>query len=233
MIDGFKNKAEFDQFADRYSALHAENIKLSGEEPAYFADHKVRQIRSVLNGCTIKTILDFGTGVGTSIPYLARYFAGAALTGVDISAQSLEIAEHNHTSLASFMVYDGARIPADEDQFDLVLAACVFHHIPSIDHDSALKEILRVLKPEGHFFVFEHNPLNPFTVYTVNACPFDENAVLIHSGQMRQRILAAGFPKAHANYCTFFPAALAGLRRFEKYLGWLPMGAQYYVHAMK
>ena len=103
----------------------------------------------------------------------------------------------------------------------------------SIDHDDALKEILRVLKPEGNFFAFEHNPLNPLTIHVVNTCAFDENAVLIRGRQMRQRILAAGFSKAQVKYCTFFPAALAALRSFEKYLGWLPIGAQYFVHAVK
>ena len=32
-------KAEFDKFADEYRALHARNIRLSGEGPEYFAEH--------------------------------------------------------------------------------------------------------------------------------------------------------------------------------------------------
>ena len=62
MIDGSQSKTEFDQFADRYSAIHADNIRLSGEEPAYFADYKIRQIRRILNRRAIKTVLDFGLG---------------------------------------------------------------------------------------------------------------------------------------------------------------------------
>ena len=44
---------------------------------------------------------------------------------------------------------------------------------------------------------------------------------------MRARLHKAGFRKVAKEYYLFFPAALGFLRPLERYMGWLPMGAQY------
>ena len=96
-----------------------------------------------------------------------------------------------------------------------------------------LREIHRVLRRDGDFFLFEHNPLNPLTLHAVNTCPFDENAVLIGAGAMRQRMADAGFTKTDLAYRIFFPGIVSALRPLERCLTWLPLGAQYYVHGRK
>jgi hypothetical protein len=50
---------------------------------------------------------------------------------------------------------------------------------------------------------------------------------------MRRRALAAGFAAADVRYRIFFPHWARGLRPIEKWLTWLPLGAQYYVLARK
>jgi hypothetical protein len=50
---------------------------------------------------------------------------------------------------------------------------------------------------------------------------------------MRRRVRDAGFATARVRYRIFFPHALRGLRPLESKLGWLPLGAQYYVAARK
>ena len=42
------DEAEFDKFADEYRALHAANIRLSGEDPEYFAEYKIIDIAAEL-----------------------------------------------------------------------------------------------------------------------------------------------------------------------------------------
>lgn len=132
-----------------------------------------------------------------------------------------------------FQVFDGQKIPYPDGSFDLVFAACVFHHIPAEMHVPLLREIERVLAPGGSFFIFEHNPYNPVTVRVVKECPFDENAVLISAGSMRRRLSAAGFTPHRIAYRIFFPHFLRWLRGLERYLSRLPLGAQYYAHAIK
>ena len=37
-------EVEFDRYAGSYEILHAQNIRLSGEDPNYFAEYKVRAV---------------------------------------------------------------------------------------------------------------------------------------------------------------------------------------------
>lgn len=230
------DEAEFDKFAAEYRSLHAANIRMSGEDPEYFAEYKIKDIATELaaRGESLDArVLDFGAGVGYSIPFFRRHLPGSRITCLDVSKRSLEIGAARHPGEAEFRHFDGASIPFPADSFDVTLASCVFHHIAHDEHVSLLREIRRVLKPGGLLFVFEHNPLNPLTRHAVNTCAFDANAVLIVAPAMRARMRAAGFGAPRVRYRIFFPALLRALRVLEPHLAWLPLGAQYYVCAAK
>jgi ubiquinone/menaquinone biosynthesis C-methylase UbiE len=229
------DEAEFDKFADEYRAMHAANIRLSGEQPEYFAEYKIADIAAELarERVVARTALDFGAGVGYSVPFFARHLPAARVTCLDVSRKSLDLGEARHGAAAEFRHFDGRRIPYADGTFDVALASCVFHHIPHAEHIALLAEIRRVLTPGGRLFVFEHNPLNPLTRHAVNTCEFDEHAELVLAPTMKGRVRAAGFPTAAVRYRIFFPHALRGLRPLEAQLTWLPLGAQYYVLARK
>lgn len=229
------DEVEFDKFADEYRNLHAANIKLSGEDPEYFAEYKVADIAAELTraGAVARTALDFGAGVGYSVPFFARHLPDARVTCLDVSRKSLDFGAAQHGGTAEFRHFDGRSIPFADGTFDVALASCVFHHIPHDEHVALLAEIRRVLAPAGRLFVFEHNPLNPLTRHAVNTCVFDEHARLILAPTMRQRVRAAGFAAADVRYRIFFPHALRRLRPLEAKLTWLPLGAQYYVAGRK
>ncbi len=55
--------AEFDKFADEYHNLHQENIRITGENPEYFAEYKIRDLTRVeqIVGGEVNNILDFGS----------------------------------------------------------------------------------------------------------------------------------------------------------------------------
>ena len=65
------DEVEFDKFADEYRAMHAANIRLSGEDPEYFAEYKVVDIVAELRRSRPprEQVLDFGAGVGYSVPF--------------------------------------------------------------------------------------------------------------------------------------------------------------------
>ena len=227
--------AEFDKFAEEYRQLHVENIRASGESPDYFADYKVKDVAQELRRHALDErprLLDFGCGVGGSMPYFRKYLPSAEVVGLDVSRKSLDVAEESHPGKAQFVWFDGGKLPFDDASFDVVFTACVFHHIPADEHERLMAEIRRVLKPGSPFYLFEHNPRNPLTVKAVNTCPFDENAVLIDAATIRRRLEAAGFEKTRAVYRIFFPRMLKSLRVIEPYLTWVPFGAQYYVEAI-
>ncbi|MCP4330669.1 MAG: class I SAM-dependent methyltransferase [Alphaproteobacteria bacterium] len=223
--------AGFDRFATTYETLHAENIEITGEEPAYFADYKARLMAHCLSDYEVATILDFGCGLGGSIPFLHQYFPASPLIGADHSAEFLAAAERRHGAIAEF-VQTSERISEVADQScDVVFVACVFHHIAPERHAATLDRLRCCLRPDGHLFLFEHNPYNPLTLHAVNTCPFDVDAVLVRPSEMARRVRKTGYRDVRRRYCTFFPRPLAAFRGLEPMLGWLPLGAQYYIWA--
>ena len=228
------DEAEFDKFAAEYRSMHESNIRLSGESPEYFAEYKIKDVareldtNRLLQKRTVR-VLDFGAGIGNSVPYFCQHLPDANLTCLDVSRKSLEIGESRFPGQAEFVAFDGNTIPFDNGEFDVVFISCVFHHIPHTEHVQLLAELRRVLRPSGHLFLFEHNPLNPLTVHAVNTCPFDENARLIMPWTMQKRVEKAGFIQPRVRFRIFFPNVLSRLRPLEYALRWLPLGAQYYV----
>jgi ubiquinone/menaquinone biosynthesis C-methylase UbiE len=232
------DKAEFDKFADEYNALHAQNIAISGETPEFFASYKIKDLATEYmarqcNAGRVPAVLDFGAGIGTSVPFVRKYLPQSKLTCVDVSTRSLEIGQRRFGSQATFVSFAGNTLPFPEATFDVAYAACVFHHIDHAEHVRLLGELHRVLVRGGMLAVFEHNPYNPLTVKTVNECIFDETARLIPARAMRRRVIEARFHSTRIRYRIFFPRVLRGLRPLERRMAWIPLGAQYYVLAIK
>jgi SAM-dependent methyltransferase len=226
--------AEFDKFAEEYLAQHAENIKLSGEDPEYFAKYKIDAVQALyarLKRPSPEAVMDFGCGIGASLPHLARAFPQAKVVGLDVSERSLAIASHRFPGVADLVLGAENEIPFPPETFDLIFSACVFHHIDHADHVALLAKLRARLRPGGALVLFEHNPYNPVTRYIVATCPFDENAVLIPAPQLKARQMAAGFSKVRVAYTGFFPAPLRALRPLEKLMTSVPLGAQYFTFA--
>lgn len=229
------HSAEFDRYAETYTDLHRASIRASGEEPQYFSRYKAQYMACVLGsakGASALDVLDFGCGVGNSIPHLREAFPHAQLVGVDPSGESIELARGTHAGAAAFRVNAESAIPYPDHSFDLVQVACVFHHIRPPERLHWMQEIRRVLKPGGNVFVFEHNVLNPLTLKAVRDCPFDEDAILLPRRELLGLARNAGFASFKARYIVFFPAPLAFLRPLEPTLGFIPFGAQYVVRAI-
>ena len=94
------DEAEFDKFAAEYRALHAANIRVSGEDPEYFAEYKVvdlkRELEASGGNAITPAVLDFGAGVGYSVPFLRKHMPGARITCLDVSRKSLDIGAAKH-----------------------------------------------------------------------------------------------------------------------------------------
>ncbi len=225
---------EFDAYAQNYKEVLDRSILFTGEDSAYFADYKIRDFRLELtnhgkDASLPLKIMDFGCGVGTSIPHVRNYFANAELLGLDISLDSLSQARAQHGDMANFISPENGKWPLSASELDAVYAMCVFHHINELEHVKILQEIRSRLKPGGLMLIYEHNPHNPLTVRVVNNCIYDENAKLIPAATMAQRCRDAGFMNVKIKYRVFFPRFLRTLRFTETMLSWLPLGGQYYV----
>ncbi|HEX5602437.1 MAG TPA: methyltransferase domain-containing protein, partial [Pyrinomonadaceae bacterium] len=98
---------------------------------------------------TLKTqrILDVGCGTGANLKMLAAY--GKA-EGVDISPQAVDFCHER--GLDSVKLGAVEQLPYESDSFELVTALDVIEHLD--DDIAGLREMRRVLRPDGRILVF-------------------------------------------------------------------------------
>jgi ubiquinone/menaquinone biosynthesis C-methylase UbiE len=98
-------------------------------------------------GLTGKNVLVVGCGFGDDAIQLA--YLGASIKAVDISAESVAIARQRadlSAAVVDFEVSPAEKLPYADETFDLVYLPDVVHHL---DISAAMREVRRVLKPEG------------------------------------------------------------------------------------
>src|SRR5437764_11119382 len=126
------DQVEFDKFAEEYTRVHANNTQLTGENPSFFARYKIEALAGRWyseHTDPPDQILDFGTGIGNSLPYFRSEFPKAKVTALDVSHRSLTIAQKRFPGAADFVSYSGDHLSFEDKTFDLIFSACVFHHI--------------------------------------------------------------------------------------------------------
>jgi 2-polyprenyl-3-methyl-5-hydroxy-6-metoxy-1,4-benzoquinol methylase len=132
--------------AERFDAL-----RFSGPIGRLIAETQERQIAAFLAPLEGKRILDVGTGTGRAAIALAR--RGSLVTGVDASAEMLEVAarraaeaglDPSRTAGASvtFVRGDAHRLEFPDRSFDAAVCLRVLMHTP--DWRASLRELCRV-----------------------------------------------------------------------------------------
>lgn len=224
---------EFDRYAeaDAYRREVARSIAFSGADPELFVAAKARLVLDLARrrlGDPVKMeALDVGCGVGETDRFLEGSFG--ELHGVDLSAEAVATAAQRNP-WADYRSYrPGERLPFDQESVDLAFAICVMHHVPPSDWAAFVDEMRRVVRPGGVVAIFEHNPYNPLTRRAVSSCEFDADAVLLSRRRTATLLGAAGLERLESPYILFFPREGRRLRAAERRLGWIPLGAQYYV----
>lgn len=105
-------------------------------------------------------VLDCGCGAGELSNEIAA--RGAAVTGFDLSAESVRLMRERATR-AGTPVPDGAvavmeRLPFPDGSFDLVVGKSILHHVAIAP---AVAEVRRVLAPGGRAVFLENQVTNP------------------------------------------------------------------------
>lgn len=99
-------------------------------------------------------ILDLCCGTG-DMAFALRRESRVQITGADFSHAMLKLARHK-SSPADAMLWieaDALQLPFADESFDLVTSAFGFRNLA--DYDAGLREIRRVLKPEGECGILE------------------------------------------------------------------------------
>lgn len=224
--------AEFDAFKDLYEAQVGAAVKFIGADHDFFTRIKAEHLNEAIASLGIveraAAVLDVGCGHGLIHPLLTKNRVSLHLTGVDVAGEVIDMARDQHPE-NTYATYDGTTLPFEEGSFDLSFAICVIHHVPPPHWLDFLREMRRVVRPGGRVVVIEHNPLNPATCYVVKTCPIDENAVLLRRGQLERLMRDVGFVALSGRYILFTPFEHPVMRRFDRALGRIPLGAQYFL----
>lgn len=102
----------------------------------------------------IKRVMDLGCGCGRHLIMLAR--EGYDTYGLDISQRAIAFAQQwleQESLKADLRVGSAINLPWGEGSFDLVISNGVLDHMRWEDARQATKEVARVLKSQGLFYV--------------------------------------------------------------------------------
>jgi SAM-dependent methyltransferase len=180
---------------------------------------------------TPKSVLDYGCGTGTATPYLIDVLGAERVVGVDVSAESLNVARKSNAHLAvEYRLVDEF---APSSTMDLVFCNGVFHHICPKEREAAARYVANSLRPGGVFAMWENNPWSPAARYVMSRIPFDRDAVMVWPHEARSLAEGAGLSAIRTDYAFVFPRSLRLLRVIEPLARRLPLGAQYQVLARK
>jgi SAM-dependent methyltransferase len=220
---------EFDQHGARYEAAMADAIGFAGQPHDVYIEAKGRKLLELaarhLSGRRPE-VLDVGCGIGLTDRHLLGHVR--SLHGVDVSEAMVKRAREANPEV-DYRVYDGTRLPYEDDSFDLAFAICVLHHVAPAARPGLLRELRRVARPAGLVAVFEHNPWNPFTRRVVRQCVFDEDIELLSRRELAAGFRAAGLKVMDAEFIVLTPWRSRALEALERRLACIPLGAQYLV----
>ncbi|MBV6521941.1 MAG: hypothetical protein MNPFHGCM_02085 [Gemmatimonadaceae bacterium] len=148
--------------------------------------------------------VDLGCGLGIQTAEMRR--RGFQVVGLE---PSVGLLMQNRAGGAPVVAADALNIPLRTASVDFVFVIGVLHHLPGQPaQDSALREIARVLRPDGILLVHESNPRNPlFRFYMGYLFPIlksiDEGTEWwIDPGRWRN---VDGLTLATVRYFTFLP----------------------------
>lgn len=101
-------------------------------------------------------VVDLGSGAGNDC-FIARAETGESgkVIGIDFTVAMIQRARENAEKLGfenvAFMLGEIENLPLTDNIADVIVSNCVLNLVP--DKHKAFKEILRVLKPGGHFSI--------------------------------------------------------------------------------
>ncbi len=146
---GCCGELEFSMIGDEYSNIEGHNpeadLGLGCGLPTQYAGIRAGD-----------HVLDLGSGAGNDC-FVARVLVGETgkVTGLDFTAAMVAKATANNQKLGytniEFVQGDIEEMPLPDNQFDVIVSNCVLNLVP--DKNKAFAQIMRVLKPGGHFCV--------------------------------------------------------------------------------
>lgn len=133
---------QFDWWAQHQNIFHNWFLKIN------------KNIAGIIKPDEGQSLLDIGCGWGLLLKELALMGKNLKLFGIDISPEMVIRAKKECKNYDIRIVQGSAdKLPYQNNQFDIVTCILSFHHHP--DSLKSLKEMYRVLKPEGKLILLD------------------------------------------------------------------------------
>lgn len=151
-----------------------------------------------------EAVLDVGCGTGTLALAIAAGTGAADVTGIDASAEMIDMARRKAAKAGSGVTFQVAVIedlPFPTETFDLVTSSLMLHHLPTDLKRAGIEEVRRVLKPGGRFLVMDfaresHSPAGHLlSILGRGRGPRTADglvAMLTHAGFARTQVIPTG-----------------------------------------
>lgn len=160
---------------------------------------KLKLIESI-KPCNPKHILDIGCGTATLSLMMESAFPEACVTGLDGDEKILVIAKQkitraqSHVRLIQAMSYT---IPVSSSLFDMVTSSLMLHHLTAEGKTKTLREVYRVLQPNGTIVIADwgrpSNFLMRLVFYIVQFLDGFETTTDNVKGKIPEYLTNAGF----------------------------------------
>jgi ubiquinone/menaquinone biosynthesis C-methylase UbiE len=140
--------------AQQYDAMATEYATDNAASP-YDAFYERPAMMALLGRVAGLRVLEVGCGSGILTSWLVDQ--GAAVTAMDVSPAMLDLARQSIGDRAELALADlAATLPFETAGFDIAVASLVLHYVR--DWAGALRELRRVLSPEGAVVFSTHHP---------------------------------------------------------------------------
>lgn len=145
----------FSHFYDAFIKIHSGH---HGDETRHFLVGSAQ-----IDNASQARILDICCGTGSVILSFAEKYSSALPIGYDFSIGMLQKAQQKDVANKIILTQgDASRLPYIDDCFDVVCCSHALYELKGQIRTQALKEMKRVVKPDGKVFIMEHEvPKNP------------------------------------------------------------------------
>jgi len=134
------------------------------------------------------SVADIGAGTGAFSMQLLQ--AGAEVSAIEIDPEKVALLSSKLPPEIRVLQGRAEALPLEDASQDLLCFFFSFHHVPMDVQDSALEEVLRVLRPEGRLHVVE--PFPHGSMFDVVRLVEDETEVRTNSHAIMEKLSEPG-----------------------------------------
>jgi 2-polyprenyl-3-methyl-5-hydroxy-6-metoxy-1,4-benzoquinol methylase len=182
-----------------------------------------------------KHVLDAGCGTGRGTERLNH--RGAQVTAVDIGPKLVTLTHARYPCQA--LVASVSQLPFADDTFDVVFSTEVIEHMP--DPNMGVREMVRVLKPNGHLVLSTPNWLWQWPVRIASSLglrAFDGFENFLRPSSLRHTLQAEGAVVLEHRGIHLLPFQIKPIHAFLRYMDrygkpLLPLMINQCIHCMK